>query len=237
MSGKRQDNDYLDCGKLMTTVEAFEPREAIGYFGIVLKGCIEAGKYDSGFPTMLDAVSKVEERDSPRWGLICSSYYWNDRRDLDPEYLGTHILLLDTGGKCLPLYRQGGCLAGVETASLEGYDTSNVPGSFISSLKHQAVLFPLLTNCFLACRNVEVITVAPDAKLEKRRKKKGKAPARPYKILNIAPLQVILRREGGATEPTGIKKALHICRGHFRDYTARGRYLVNTKVFSGVHST
>jgi hypothetical protein len=44
-----------------------------------------------------------------------------------------------------------------------------------------------------------------------------------YHTLNIHPMREILRREG-QQDSLGLQKALHICRGHFRDYT-QGRGL------------
>jgi hypothetical protein len=41
----------------------------------------------------------------------------------------------------------------------------------------------------------------------------------PYKTLVIEPLKQILRQEGGHQQGgNSLQKALHICRGHFRDY-------------------
>ena len=48
-------------------------------------------------------------------------------------------------------------------------------------------------------------------------------PTEHYKTLVIEPLKAILRNEGRAHEH-GLQKAMHICRGHFADYT-QGRGL------------
>ena len=39
----------------------------------------------------------------------------------------------------------------------------------------------------------------------------------PSIAMNIEPLKAILRTEG-RSDQVGVQKALHICRGHFRDY-------------------
>jgi hypothetical protein len=80
----------------------------------------------------------------------------------------------------------------------------------------------LLHACFLAtsflhCKNVVIQKDDPKTKHDKKRSKKAKQPFFRFKILNIKPMQVILQGEGGSYEH-GLKKALHICRGHFKDY-------------------
>jgi len=74
-----------------------------------------------------------------------------------------------------------------------------------------------LAMSFMHCKNVAIINNPIDAKLAKRyRERHGRAPT-PYKTLVIEPLKQILRTEGRAGE-VGLAKAMHICRGHFRDY-------------------
>jgi hypothetical protein len=41
--------------------------------------------------------------------------------------------------------------------------------------------------------------------------------------LNIHPIKKILEIEG-QSQKTGLKMALHICRGHFKDFTERGLF-------------
>lgn len=66
---------------------------------------------------------------------------------------------------------------------------------------------------FLHCRNVAVV----DGEAPSSRRAKRRSTRISYKILNIEPMRRVLRREGQAHK-TGIKKALHICRGHFANY-------------------
>jgi hypothetical protein len=69
------------------------------------------------------------------------------------------------------------------------------------------------------CKNVAIIDHAVDKPLAKKWASKhgGLRPTR-YKTLVIEPLKQVLRSEGRA-EQHGLQKALHICRGHFADYT------------------
>lgn len=76
----------------------------------------------------------------------------------------------------------------------------------------------LLAMSFLHCKNVvrrdATESEGPPAKWLRRHK----APAVRYHVLDINPMREVLRTEGGI-EHNGLKKALHICRGHFATYT------------------
>ena len=75
-----------------------------------------------------------------------------------------------------------------------------------------------LTTSFMHCHNVSVTTVAPPPKLSKAHRKRHGVPLVRFRTINIEPMRRIVHSEGRAAE-TGIKRALHICRGHFRTYT------------------
>jgi len=77
---------------------------------------------------------------------------------------------------------------------------------------------PLLTLSFMHCKNVVLKTIAPSPKLNRARVKRGNPSLAVYKILEIHPVKRILESEGDI-QHAGLKKALHICRGHFKDYT------------------
>jgi hypothetical protein len=82
----------------------------------------------------------------------------------------------------------------------------------------------LLAISFLHCKNVQLVDNPIDPKLVKRyRERHGGHTPTPYKTLVIEPLKAVLRGEGRAHEH-GLQKAMHICRGHFADYT-QGRGL------------
>ena len=46
---------------------------------------------------------------------------------------------------------------------------------------------------------------------------RGRTPLLDYRVLNIEPMKRVLKAEGGL-DKSGPKVALHICRGHFKDY-------------------
>lgn len=79
--------------------------------------------------------------------------------------------------------------------------------------------FPaMLAISFMHCKNVSTNAVDPDQNLNRVRRKAGLKPFLRYHTINIEPMKTILRTEGGI-EANGLKKALHICRGHFSTYT------------------
>jgi hypothetical protein len=81
----------------------------------------------------------------------------------------------------------------------------------------------LLTISFMHCKNVVQRVVAPPPKLSKRHKERHGRPLFSYRVLEIEPMKQVLRTEG-RSEEVGLAKALHICRGHFKDYRERGLF-------------
>lgn len=80
--------------------------------------------------------------------------------------------------------------------------------------------FPaFLAISFLHCRNVSTDEHVPSAKLNKAYLRRHGRPLVRYKTLTIEPMKQILRKQG-QIESQGLAKALHICRGHFKDYRA-----------------
>ena len=77
----------------------------------------------------------------------------------------------------------------------------------------------LLANSFINCKRTEIVEDKIQiTKYNQKRSKKGKLPYFRFNKILIDPMREILRTEGGS-EKTGLKRALHICRGHFVTYT------------------
>lgn len=70
---------------------------------------------------------------------------------------------------------------------------------------------------FMHCKNVAVQESPEDAPPPKWIRRQ-RVPEVRYRVLDIEPMKQVLRTEG-RIEETGLKKALHICRGHFATYT------------------
>ena len=116
---------------------------------------------------------------------------------------GTLFLAIDADGAVL------------EQPSIRSY-ASTEHNKVIQGLMAQ--LHPtFLAISFLHCRNVSVVDNQVSAPLARKYQRKTGITPTPYKTLIIEPLRQVLRHEGRSHE-VGVPKALHICRGHFRDY-------------------
>jgi hypothetical protein len=62
----------------------------------------------------------------------------------------------------------------------------------------------------------------PDPKRARAAAKRGR-PLHRFHLLQVHAITRVLDQEGGAQE-VGVKRALHICRGHFKDYRQRGLF-------------
>ena len=88
------------------------------------------------------------------------------------------------------------------------------------ALQSNCIIFPaLLALSFMFCRNVRKKETEPPSKLSRAYAKRHGQPLTRYYVLEIDPMKEVLRREGDS-EATGLKRALHICRGHFATYSA-----------------
>lgn len=75
----------------------------------------------------------------------------------------------------------------------------------------------LLAIALMHCKNVEILATELEVKLSQAHAKRHGRPLVRFHTLNITPMKEVLKREGRAEE-TGLRLALHICRGHFKDY-------------------
>lgn len=77
-------------------------------------------------------------------------------------------------------------------------------------------------NSFLMlveCKNIKHETIPPNAKLNKSRVKKGKLPHFEYKILNVEMPGKKISFSSGGIKGNGTPQRVHLCRGHFKEYT------------------
>jgi len=73
-----------------------------------------------------------------------------------------------------------------------------------------------LTISLMHCKNVKIIPRGGGIG-KKPNKRNRHEPKFRYHVLDIEPMKTVLRLEGEG-EKMGLKHALHICRGHFKDY-------------------
>lgn len=76
----------------------------------------------------------------------------------------------------------------------------------------------LLALSFMHCKNIVLESNDPDRHLNNERRKAGLKPFVRYHTINIEPMKKVLKTEGNS-EIEGLKRALHICRGHFSTYS------------------
>lgn len=75
-----------------------------------------------------------------------------------------------------------------------------------------------LANSFCHCKGITIEKSILNKSFQKSRIKRGKLPFFRFNTIVINPMREVLKREG-KSETLGLKKALHICRGHFATYT------------------
>jgi hypothetical protein len=103
-----------------------------------------------------------------------------------------------------------------KTWGLEAYKTA--PNQDMLDSAVWMIKVPLLSLCFCHCKNITLLENKPPNKLNIKRIKKNKKPLLKYWTLDIGPIKEFLKNDGQIAK-TGLKKALHICRGHFVTYT------------------
>lgn len=147
---------------------------------------------------------------------ICSATQlleMNNKQIIDPM-ISLHWMVTKKGQ--LKLHKDGLKIAAYRKLTLEQQHD-------ITSTSSTALFVPLLAISFMHCKNVVVETINPSPKLNKARMKRGNPSLVVYKILGINPVREIMKTEGDSGN-NGLKKALHICRGHFKDYTDKGLF-------------
>jgi hypothetical protein len=82
--------------------------------------------------------------------------------------------------------------------------------------------FPaFLAASLLHCRNVTTREHVPPPKLSKAFHRRHGHPLVRFRTLTIEPMKAVVRRDG-QTKDSGLNQALHLCRGHFKDYRNSG---------------
>lgn len=132
-----------------------------------------------------------------------------------------HIMPL--GSVFIPVDKDGVGDAAMTISGLTTYGGDEPEGldemrALSEKLAWQYSLPALLAIGFMHCKNVTVTEQRPPDWQQKAALKKHGRPLVTYHVLNIEPMRTVLRTEGDI-EHNGLKKALHICRGHFKTFT------------------
>lgn len=141
-----------------------------------------------------------------RWVLFCSQWASSSKRPLcgRPLWMGlAYFLFVSAEGRLIQRFVSG--VAAKKAHELFGEDA-------IWSPIH---VFGLALS-FCHCKNV-IIRESPVVNLD-RWHRQTRIPALEFHTIDIDPMRQILRQQG-MSELTGIRRALHICRGHFATYT------------------
>jgi hypothetical protein len=77
----------------------------------------------------------------------------------------------------------------------------------------------LLTISFMHCKNVDLVDHDPPEALARKHLRRHGVPLVRYSTLDIEPMRRVLARDGHA-DTGGLASAMHICRGHFKTFTA-----------------
>ena len=105
----------------------------------------------------------------------------------------------------------------ISTADENGYlailPSSGIPFVFVP------VLFAI---SLMHCKNV-VARDQIDINQHRGGRRNRHAPKYYYKVLNINPIKMLLQTKG-KIDSNGLQRALHICRGHFKDYSENGLF-------------
>jgi len=130
------------------------------------------------------------------------------------DFIGGEILSIDHYGKFVGMPGHDGEVQYLMPNYMT-FPTEQVQ-TWLSMLLHPVYL----AISFLHCKNVTIVPKGAGLNTGKRSRH---APGVRYHVLNIEPMKQVLKTEGNS-ETVGLKKALHICRGHFKDYRETGLF-------------
>lgn len=104
-----------------------------------------------------------------------------------------------------------------EEAAIAEKDNPNI--ATLNHLGDTLFFIALMTICFMHSKNVTLIDEIPPPKLSKRHEEKYGEPLVTYRTLNVRPMRTVKTADGGEKqEQAPATSALHICRGHFKDF-------------------
>lgn len=170
-------------------------------------------------------AERVEGEENVKWRLFVSLFA--SAGSLNPKrvvWWGTFSFLVDQDGTPIPNPNAEDMM--IENIWLapplrQLMETDGMER--IASVMSDGALYPsLLALSFLHCKNVELVENdfgqrSPHSNLKKRTRN----PKTKYYTLHIEAMKKVLRTEGDS-ERAGLSNALHICRGHFKDYSRGG---------------
>jgi hypothetical protein len=157
------------------------------------------------------------DADQTKWSVAVRLYIKG--RTIPPFEAMTRTFALDKEGRVV-VYHEDGQLFYLGTHNKGEELPEEVDGHgdlYTATERYFETIF--LAISFMHCRNVSLRDGVPSSIENTLRRTKGKPPLLTYKTLVIDHMKEVLRSEGGMTEGGSLKRAIHICRGHFAHYT------------------
>lgn len=152
----------------------------------------------------------LPEVNVPKWGLSAALFI----EERHGHIFGPAAVWeweVDANGECV----RGPNIGGVP--QLEGFLDADYWDWLVKTWS--PLFYPVfLAISFLHCKNVKVERESPPQKLSRAFQRRHGHPLTQFHTLQITPMRKVLEREG-QSESLGLKKALHICRGHFKTFT------------------
>jgi hypothetical protein len=164
-----------------------------------------------GMAVKADPWAPRSRHDPRRW-LIQTTMYIEQLNGLIVGPFASSHFALDAAGKVVE--------AGDATYRIFTPVCEDVPAEKCDWIRQvmTSLELPLwLAVSFMHCKNVEVTEVVPPRPKQAARRARLRPRVR-YHTIDIDPMRKVLRTEGKSDE-VGLRKALHICRGHFATYT------------------
>jgi hypothetical protein len=191
-------------------------------WGAIVEGIEWASLRRDRADTYLRSLPRLPQQ--PRWLLSFDLFV--EPRKHDVFLFGKLLLLLDANGRVI--HAEGG-ESGSTVVEYIPVDDWDLRAGLRKLLPPMLMPFALAIS-FLHCRNVQLVERRPSPELSRAHKRRRGLPFVRYHVLEIEPMKRVLRTEGKADE-VGLRQALHICRGHFKDYRQRGLFGKHRAIF------
>jgi len=178
-----------------------------------VEGVMHGAKVGVLFTATEDFDNKAYKDLGVRWIVVGIPFIWSRVIDKIHSAGAAQLAIMPDGSV---VKDRSGYLVGLTNDQLRIKDSAE--GAITGSM-HVA----LLALSLMHCKNVSIKAESPSRALSHQYQRKHGVPLVSYKVLEIEPMKRVLNSEGGANT-NGLKKALHICRGHFKDYTEKGLF-------------
>jgi hypothetical protein len=185
-------------------------------------------KEDGGEGTVVMYFKKIKD------GITADEYFvdlWVYRKDYKNSFCRARFMVKKNGR---PVIRRNGS----EYSIFDMEALNKGKKQETTEIAHTFLYVALLTVQFMHFKNVKIVeSETPIIRSAKKGTlKKKRVPTIKHYTLDIEPLKKVIKKEGCIIE-NGIQKALHVCRGHFRDYTEKGLFgKILGKVWVNAHN-